>query len=86
MSINKSLSALGDVIHARAAKNPHVPYRNSSLTFLLQDSLGGESKTLMLLQISPEDTFCDESTNSLNFGARVNAVEMQQQKRGTVAK
>ena len=50
-----------------------MPYRNSTLTLLLQDSLGGDSKTLMLLQIAPEDEYCDESTNSLNFGARVRA-------------
>mmetsp|Transcript_31054 Transcript_31054/g.71031 ORF Transcript_31054/g.71031 Transcript_31054/m.71031 type:complete len:686 (+) Transcript_31054:59-2116(+) len=77
MHINKSLSALGDVINARATKNGHVPYRNSTLTHMLQDSLGGDSKTLMLLQINPSAEFVDESLCSLQFGARVNAVEMK---------
>ena len=42
LSINKSLSALGEVIAARASKRAHTPYRNSTLTFLLQDALSGE--------------------------------------------
>ncbi|CAJ1443868.1 unnamed protein product [Effrenium voratum] len=77
IAINKSLSALGDVIAARAQKNAHTPYRNSILTHFLQDSLGGDSKTLMLLQINPCASHVEESMCSLTFGARVNAVEMK---------
>ena len=44
LSINKSLSALGEVVAARASKRAHTPYRNSTLTFLLQDALSGDSK------------------------------------------
>lgn len=50
--INKSLSALGDVIYALRSRQSHVPFRNSKLTYLLQDSLSGESKTLMMVQVS----------------------------------
>lgn len=77
IAINKSLSALGDVIAARAQKQGHTPYRNSVLTHFLQDSLGGDSKTLMLLQLNPCGSHVEESMCSLNFGARVNAVEMK---------
>jgi kinesin family protein C2/C3 len=75
--INKSLSALGDVINARATKSAHTPFRNSTLTHLLQDSLSGESKTLMLLQLNPCVDYVEETMCSLQFGARVNAVEMK---------
>merc|ERR1712100_369214 len=75
--INKSLSALGDVINARAQKQAHVPYRNSALTSMLQDSLSGDSKTLMLLQINPCQEYVEESLSSLKFGERVNNVELK---------
>src|SRR5699024_9806449 len=52
-SINKSLSCLGDVIDALGRGSGHVPYRNSRLTHLLQYSLGGNSKTLMFVMVSP---------------------------------
>jgi kinesin family member C2/C3 len=75
-NINKSLSALGDVIAARASKQKHVPYRNSSLTYLLQDALGGDSKTLMVACASPVDYNSEETFCTLNFAARARSVEM----------
>ena len=53
--INRSLSALGDVMAALAAKERgHVPFRNSKLTQLLQDSLSGQAKAMMFIHIGPE--------------------------------
>jgi kinesin family protein C2/C3 len=75
-SINKSLSSLGDVIQARANKQAHVPYRNSTLTYLLQDSLGSDSKTLMFVQCSPVQSNAGETICSLNFAARARTVEL----------
>ncbi|KAJ6955945.1 kinesin-like protein KIN-14I [Populus alba x Populus x berolinensis] len=74
--INKSLSALGDVIASLAHKNPHVPYRNSKLTQLLQDSLGGQAKTLMFVHISPEPDALGETISTLKFAERVATVEL----------
>ena len=75
-NINKSLSALGDVIQARGAKQSHVPFRNSTLTYLLQDSLSQDSKTLMFVCISPVLYNSEESFCSLNFASRVRSVEL----------
>ena len=60
-AINKSLSALGDVISALAGEQPHIPYRNHKLTMLMSDSLGGTAKTLMFVNVSPTDSNLDET-------------------------
>ncbi|MEQ2240278.1 hypothetical protein ILYODFUR_013148 [Ilyodon furcidens] len=73
-SINKSLSALGDVISALCAELPHVPYRNSKLTQVMQDSLGGNAKTLMIVNISPSEYNIDETLTSLIYATRVKAI------------
>ncbi|ONM27403.1 P-loop nucleoside triphosphate hydrolase superfamily protein with CH (Calponin Homology) domain, partial [Zea mays] len=74
--INKSLAALGDVIAALAQKSTHVPYRNSKLTQLLQDSLGGQAKTLMFIHIAPEPDAISESISTLKFAERVSTIEL----------
>ncbi|KAF8507948.1 P-loop containing nucleoside triphosphate hydrolase protein [Hysterangium stoloniferum] len=76
-NINRSLSALGDVIAALGNAPPgqgdkHIPYRNSKLTYLLQTSLSGSSKTLMVLNLSPLAAHLNESLCSLRFATKVN--------------
>ncbi|XP_073221667.1 kinesin-like protein KIN-14F isoform X2 [Cicer arietinum] len=74
--INKSLSALGDVISALAQKSQHIPYRNSKLTQVLQDSLGGHAKTLMFVHINPELNALGETISTLKFAERVASIEL----------
>lgn len=74
--INKSLSALGDVISALAQKSQHIPYRNSKLTQVLQDSLGGHAKTLMFVHINPELNAFGETISTLKFAERVASIEL----------
>ncbi|EDV25526.1 uncharacterized protein TRIADDRAFT_24319, partial [Trichoplax adhaerens] len=74
--INKSLSALGDVIHALRNKIAHIPFRNSKLTYLLKDSLSGNSKTLMMVQASPAEKNASETMCSLSFAQRLRTIAL----------
>ncbi|KAJ3696073.1 hypothetical protein LUZ60_001450 [Juncus effusus] len=70
-TINKSLSALGNVINAlTSGKTNHVPYRDSKLTRILQDALGGNSRTALLCCCSPSPVNASESFSTLRFGTR----------------
>lgn len=80
-SINKSLSELSNVILALVQKNEHIPYRNSKLTHLLMPCLGGNSKTLMFVNVSPFQEHFNESVKSLRFAAQVNTCKMVKAKR-----
>ncbi|CAJ0833902.1 2111_t:CDS:10 [Entrophospora sp. SA101] len=72
--INKSLSALGMVINALTdGKSTHIPYRDSKLTRILQESLGGNSRTTLIINSSPSSFNEAESLSTLRFGMRVNA-------------
>ena len=79
-SINKSLSALGDVISALTTGQKHIPYRNHKLTHLMSDSLGGNAKTLMFVNVSPADYNAAETESSLNYAKRVKQVENKAEK------
>ena len=74
IQINKGLLALGNVINALCEKHNHVPYRDSKLTRLLQDSLGGNSKTMMLACVSPGDTDLEETLNTLKYANRARQI------------
>ena len=72
-AINKSLSVLANVFSALYRKDNHVPYRESVLTNLLRHSLGGDSKALMVCNLSPSTSHLHESICSLRFATKVNA-------------
>ena len=74
--INLSLSALGNVISALVEGNTkHIPYRDSKLTRLLQDSLGGNTKTVMIAAISPADYNFDETVTTLRYASRAKNIK-----------
>jgi len=73
--INLSLSALGNVIHALTAGSEHVPYRDSKLTRLLEESLGGNYKTTLIVACSPALRNIDETLNTLRFATRAKNIK-----------
>lgn len=73
--INKSLSTLGRVINMLTQGATHVPYRDSKLTRLLQQSLGGNAKTTLLICCSPSSTNVDETKSTLDFGLRAKKIK-----------
>lgn len=79
--INKSLTALGCVMQALAQKRDYVPFRDSKLTQLLQDSLSGEAKSMMFVHISPEETSIGETLSTLHFGKGVTEITLGEAKR-----
>lgn len=75
-TINKSLSCLGNVIYALTEKGRgHIPYRDSKLTYLLQDSLGGNSKTILIATVSPSRNCYSETINTLKFAKRAKEIK-----------
>ncbi|KAJ0406193.1 hypothetical protein P43SY_000377 [Pythium insidiosum] len=75
-TINKSLSALGNVINALTDSNSsHVPYRDSKLTRVLQESLGGNSKTNLIINVSPSSYNMSETISTLRFGNRAKSIK-----------
>ena len=73
--INLSLSTLGNVIHALTHKSDHIPYRDSKLTRLLKESLGGNYKTSLIVTCSPHSYNLDEVVSSLLFAKRVKTIK-----------
>lgn len=72
--INKSLLALGQVIVSLSEKSSHVPYRDSKLTRILQNALGGNSRTALICAVSPHPDNANESLSTLRFGSRASRI------------
>lgn len=76
IKINLSLTALGNVISCLVdGKSMHIPYRDSKLTRLLQDSLGGNTKTVMIAAISPADYNYEETLSTLRYASRAKDIK-----------
>lgn len=92
-AINKSLSALGIVINSLVdiseGKQRHVHYRDSKLTFLLRDSLGGNSKTMIIANITPAPSSVNETLSTLKFAQRAKLIKnkavINEESSGTIA-
>jgi len=77
--INKSLLTLGRVINALVDRSPHIPYRESKLTRLLQDSLGGRTKTCIIATVSPAKSNLEETISTLDYAFRAKNIRNRPQ-------
>lgn len=84
--INKSLLTLGRVINALVDKSSHIPYRESKLTRLLQDSLGGRTKTCIIATLSPAKSNLEETISTLDYAFRAKNIRNKPQVNQTVSK
>lgn len=84
--INKSLLTLGRVINALVDRSPHIPYRESNLTRLLQDSLGGQTKTCIIATLSPAKSNLEETISTLDYAFRAKNIRNKPQMNQLVSK
>jgi kinesin family member 11 len=84
--INKSLLTLGRVINALVDKSSHIPYRESKLTRLLQDSLGGRTKTCIIATVSPAKSNLEETISTLDYAFRAKNIRNKPQVNSMVSK
>merc|ERR1711936_389342 len=79
-NINKSLLALGNCINALAEGSKYVPYRNSKLTRLLKDSIGGNCRTVMISNVSPSSMTYEDTYNTLRYADRAKKIKIKLKK------
>lgn len=79
-AINKSLSALSQVFSALSRHSPHIPYRNSKLTHVLQEYLGGDAKCCVFVNVRPDRRNLSETLSTLNFGSNIASIELGEAK------
>jgi len=84
IEINRSLTALGDVIELLTKGSRHIPYKNHRLTQVMQYSLGGTSKTLMFVNCSPSSSNQDETITSLKYATRAKLITNHTKRRGNI--
>ncbi len=84
--INKSLLTLGRVINALVERGSHIPYRESKLTRLLQDSLGGRTKTCIIATVSPAKSNLEETISTLDYAFRAKNIRNKPQVNQTMSK
>lgn len=84
--INQSLLTLGRVINSLVERSPHIPYRESKLTRVLQDSLGGTTKTCIIATISPAKISLDESLSTLEYASRAKNIRNKPRVNQTTSK